>query len=139
MKMQRNNSGRLRPVRGTTLIELSVVIMVLMAMIGATMYFGGNIEKWRKGKRASQDLREVYAAQRSFLADNPRRTLNTLTANELVPYLPSQAASLPTPEGLSGSALSVKVTVSPPVLLAPDGTVYDPSGTGEDSLWDVGE
>ena len=139
MRIPTTNSSRRRPVHGTTLIELSVVIMVLMAMIGATMYFGGNIEKWRKGKSASQDLREIYAAQRSFLADNPRRTLNTLTAAELVPYLPSQAASLPAPEDLSGSALNVKVTVSPPVLLASDGTVYDPSGTGEDSLWDVGE
>ena len=129
-----------RPFRnGVTLLELTVVIMVIMAMIGTTMYFGGNIDEWRKGKQASESLREVYAAQRGFLADNPRRTLSSLTESELVPYLPSGGSSLPKPEGLNNNTLTINVKVSPPVLLKEDGTVYDPSGSNEDSLWDVGK
>ena len=128
-----------RPRRGTTLLELTVVIMVLMAMIGATMYFGGNIEEWRRGKHASEALREVYAAQRGFLADNPRRSLDSLTNAEVIPYLPSRGTVLPTPEALDGGTLTIDVTVSPPTLLTPGGTQYDPSGSGKDSLWDVGE
>jgi type II secretory pathway pseudopilin PulG len=120
-------------------LELTVVIMVIMAMIGATMYFGGNIDEWRRGKEASEALREVYAAQRAFLADNPRRTLGSLTDAELVPYLPSRGAALPSPEDLDGAALTVNVKVSPPTLLDAGGTTYDPSGSGEDSLWDVGK
>lgn len=122
-----------------TLIEMSLVIMLILAMIGATMYFGGNIDSWRKGKEASEALREVYAAQRSFLADHPRRTLGSLTGAELIPYLPTRTAALPTPESLDGAALTVNVQVSPPTLQKGDGTPYDPSGSKEDSLWDVGK
>ncbi len=139
MKLQDVPRLSRRSRRGTTLIELTVVIMVLMAMIGATMYFGGNIDTWRKGKRASEALREVYAAQRGFLADNPRRNLTSLIGSELVPYLPSRGSTLPTPEALDGTTLTVNVQVSPPKLQKADGTSYDPSGSGEDSLWDVGK
>ena len=128
-----------RLASGTTLLELTVVIMVILSMIGATMYFSGNINEWRQGKLGSEALREVYAAQRAFLADNPRRTVGSLTTGELIPYLPNQAAALPTPEALDGSTLVVKVTVSPPVLTTAGGSTYDPSGTTKDSLWDVGE
>ena len=124
--------------RGVTLIELTVVIFVVLSMMGATMYFAGNIGEWNEGKRASAALREVYAAQRSFLADHPRRTLASLTAAELVPYLPSKAATLPAVEDLEGNSLAINVTVSPPVLTTAGGANYDPSGSTEDSLWDVG-
>ena len=128
---------RMRP--GTTLLELTVVIMVILSMIATTMYFAGGIDDWRKGKLGAEALREVYAAQRAFLSDNPRRTIASLTDAELVPYLPNQATALPTPEALDGSALAVNVKVSPPVLRTSSGTTYDPSGTTKDSLWDIGE
>ena len=51
------------------MIELTVVIFVVLSLMGATMYFAGNIGDWNKGKRAAAALRDVYAAQRSFLAD----------------------------------------------------------------------
>lgn len=127
-----------RGQRGVTLVELTVVIFVLLSMIAATMYFGGNISEWRKGKEASESLRSVYAAQRGFLADNPRRTLNSLTAAELEPYLPNQSGSLPVIKSLNDVILSIDVTVSPPVCRSSDGTVYDPSSKIDDSLWDVG-
>lgn len=124
---------------GVTLLELTVVIFVILSMMGATMYFAGNIGDWNKGKRAASALREVYVAQRSFLADNPRRAVDSLTAEELIPYLPSGAGEFPTVESLEGGALGYVVTVSPPVLTAGDGGAYDPSGSSTDSLWDVGE
>ena len=141
MRMMTERTGRrgdcMRP--GTTLLELTVVIMVILSMIGVTMFFAGGIDEWRKGKLGSEALREVYAAQRSFLADNPRRTVASLTSAELIPYLPNRASGLPTPEALDGSSLVVNVKVSPPVLTTTSGTAYDPSGTTKDSLWDVGE
>jgi Flp pilus assembly protein TadG len=129
---------RRRPRKGVTLIELTVVIFVLLSMIGATMYFGGNISNWRLGKEASESLRSVYAAQRTFLADNPRRTLGSLTSAELVKYLPNQSGVMPTIKSLDGTTLTIDVKVSPPVCRSGDGTVYDPSSSINDSLWDVG-
>ena len=103
------------------------------------MYFSGNIGEWTKGKKAATALREVYAAQRSFLADNPRRAVSSITEADVLPYLPSGAASLPAVESLDGSGLGFKVSVTPPVLVSSGGITYDPSGSSEDSLWDVGE
>ena len=139
MMKQNTCKRKARMAAGTTLLELTVVIMVLLAMIGATMFVTGGISEWRKGKLASEDLRDVYAAQRSFLADNPRRAVSSLTSAELVEYLPSRTGVMPTPEAEDGTLLVVNVQVSPPVLRTAAGTNYDPSGTTSDSLWDVGE
>ena len=124
--------------KGVTLIELTVVIFVILSMIGATMYFGGNLSSWKKGKEASENLRSVYAAQRGFLADNPRRTLASLDASELVSYLPNQSGVMPVIKSLEDVTLTIDVTKSPPVCRSSDGTVYDPSSQIDDSLWDVG-
>lgn len=122
-----------------TLIELTLVIVILLTLMGTTMHFAGNIGDWNKGRKASAALRDVYAAQRAFLADHPRRSVSSLSGSELIPYLPSGANSLPAVEDLNGSALSYRVTVTPPVLTGSGGAVYDPSGSSDDSLWDVGE
>lgn len=122
-----------------TLIELTLVIFVLLSLMGATMYFAGNIGDWNKGKKAATALREVYTAQRSFLADHPRRAVSSITESELIPYLPSGASALPVVEDLDGGTLGYNVTVSPPVLVTGGGSTYDPTGSSEDSLWDVGE
>ena len=136
MKTARTNQRTLR--RGVTLIELTVVIFVLISIMGASMYFAGNIGEWRKGKLASEALTEVYAAQRSFLADHPRRTVASLTTAELVPYLPINTGKLPEVESLDGTVLGFDVTVSPPVLTL-GGAPYDPSDAKDDALWDVGK
>lgn len=132
-------SKRIQGAGGVTLIELTVVIFVVLSIMGATMYFAGNIGEWNKGKKAATALREVYAAQRSFLADNPRRSVSSITEAEIVPYLPSGGAALPAVEAIDGTALSYDVTFSPPTLVGAGGSVYDPSGSPTDSLWDVGE
>lgn len=133
----RCKSRRYRP--GVTLIELTVVIFVILSIMSASMYFAGNIGEWNKGKKAAAAVREVYAAQRSFLADHPRRQVSSLTQSELIPYLPSGASTLPAAEALDGTALGYNVAVSPPVLVTSGGSTYDPSGSAQDSLWDVGE
>ena len=102
---------------GVTLIELTVVIFVILSMIGATMYFGGNLSAWKKGKAASESLRAVYAAQRAFLADNPRRTLASLTSAELVGYLPNQSGRMPSIESLDGASLKRYGGIKKPVLI----------------------
>jgi len=120
-------------------VELTVVIFVILSIMGATMYFAGNIGEWNKGKKASAALREVFVAQRSYLADNPRREVASITGNDLIQYLPSGGSLLPRVEDLNGNSLSYDVTKSPPVLTELSGVVYDPSGSPVDSLWDVGE
>jgi len=122
-----------------TLIELTLVIMVIIGFMTASLFYAGNIGEWRKGKVASESLRSVYAAQRGFLADNPRRTLTSLGPAELVPYLPDKAPIFPVVEDLEGTNLTYNVQVAPPVLETSAGETYDPSGKPDDSLWDVGE
>lgn len=135
----KTETQRKRGKRGVTLIELTVVIFVILSIMGGTMYFAGNISEWNKGKKAAVSLREVYSAQRTFLADNPRRAVSSLTSSELIPYLPSGGAAFPTVEDLEDNTLNYDVTVSPPVFTDTSGGVYDPSGSSSDSLWDVGE
>lgn len=125
--------------KGVTLMELTLVIMVVLAFATATLFFAGNIRDWRKGKVASESLRSVYAAQRGFLADHPRRTLSSLDASELIQYLPTGASAFPDVEDLEGNSLDYNINVSPPVLEDSTGNTYDPSGKSDDSLWDVGE
>ena len=84
-------------------------------------------------------LREVYVAQRSYLADNPRKPINSINSKDLIPYLPSGGSTLPSVEDLNGNSLTFDVAKSPPVLTESSGSIYDPSGSFADSLWDVGE
>ena len=134
----KNTPNRSPSSAGVTLIELTVVIFMILSIMGASMYFAGNIGSWNKGKEASAALREVYTAQRAYLADNPRKAVAALTSNDLIKYLPSGGPAFPRVEDLNGNALSYEVTKSPPVLTGGGGT-YDPSGSSSDSLWDVGE
>jgi type II secretory pathway pseudopilin PulG len=124
--------------RGATLIEMSIVICVLLALMGTGLYFGNKISEWQAGKEAAEQLRGVYAAQRMYLADHPTTAVANLTHANLIPYLPNNPGAMPTVLSLDKQALAIKVTVSPPVLTLGD-AVYDPSGSPSDSLWDVGE
>ena len=125
--------------RGFTLLELTLVIMVLLALVSVGMYSGSAIKTWRLGRQASESLRSVYTAQKGFLADNPTVPVTSLTNALLIPYLTNKAASMPTVTSLTGATLNIKVTVFPPVVDNGSGVAYDPSGSTTDSLWDVGE
>jgi hypothetical protein len=74
-----------------------------------------------------------------FLADNPTVAVSAITTSNIVPYLPNRATTMPTVTSLTGTTLSIRVNVSPPVVNGGGSTTYDPSGKSNDSLWDVGE
>jgi len=124
--------------RGLTLLEMTIVILILLTLAGGSLYFGGKIGDWRRGRDAAETLRTVYAAQRMFLADNPTVAVSSLTPAQLIPYLPKGMTAMPTVTSLDDTELAIKITVSPPVVDAGDGAVYDPSGSSKDGLWDIG-
>ena len=138
MKQFRSLRLRSRPP-AFTLLEMTLVIMVLLALISVGMYSGSAIKTWRLGRQASESLRSVYTAQKLYLSDNPTVQVTSLTNTLLIPYLTSKATSMPTVTSLTGATLSIKVTVFPPVVDNGSGVAYDPSGSTTDSLWDVGE
>ncbi len=127
------------PSPGFTLLEMSVVLMVLLALMSTGLFISKKTDEWRLGRQASESLRSVYSAQRMYLADNPTASVSTITAALLIPYMPNQATSIPTITSLTGTTLTIILNVSPPVINAGSGSTYDPSGSSNDSLWDVGE
>ena len=133
---------RSRVRQAFTLLEMSIVIMVLIALISMGFYFNGAIDQWRAGSLAAETLRSVYIAQRTWLADNPTRTVADLAGangrNTLLPYLPGNPATFPNVQGLEGQTLDLRITVIPPRLFDA-GNTYDPSGNNSDGLWDVGQ
>lgn len=125
--------------RAFTLLEMTIVILVLMTLIGVGMFSSRKIGEWKLGRQAGETLRTVYSAQRMFLADNPTKLVANITAANIIPYLPNNATTMPTVKSLTGGSLGILVNQSPPVINAGSGVVYDPSGSNTDSLWDVGE
>ena len=125
--------------KGFTLIEISVVIAVLIALMSTGVFFSSAVTNWNAGRIASESLRSVYVAQRTYLADNPTASLSSLTEAKLLPYLPNKASSFPEIKSLEGSTLQINFNVSPPVVKDSSGQTYDPSESSTDSLWDVGE
>ncbi len=121
---------------GLSLIELTLVISILLALSTVGIVSYQNLISWRKGKLAGIELRSVYAAQRLYLADHPTRSAEMLETSSILPYLPNGIA-LPEINSLDGSPLTIRITTMPPVFLSGD-TVYDPSVSPNDSLWDVG-
>lgn len=124
--------------RGLTLIEMTVVLVVLMVLIGLSVFSVNGYKEWQRSTEASRALRMVYNAQRTYMAEHPTESVGSLTAAKIIPYLSGNSASLPTAEAIDGSELTVKVSVSPPVLVDAGGNDYDPSGDTADGIWDVG-
>ena len=124
---------------GFTLLEMTIVIMVLIALISTGLFVTRKMDEWKLGREASETLRSVYSAQRMYLSDNPTTAVSTITASKLLPYVQGQPTALPTVKSLTGNDLTILVNVSPPVINAGSGVSYDPSGDNRDSLWDVGE
>lgn len=122
-----------------TLLEMTIVILVLLTLVGIGTLSSGKISEWKLGREAGETLREVYSAQRLYLADHPTTKVSDITAASLIPYLPRKATAMPTVESLDGNQLAIRVNVSPPVVDSGDGSTYDPSGSSSDSLWDIGQ
>lgn len=124
---------------GVTLLEMTIVIMVLLALIGTGLFSYRKMDEWKLGRAASETLRQVYTAQRMFLADNPTRLVSSIVEADVIPYMRGNSTALPTVTSLTGAQLGILVNVSPPVINAGSGVPYDPSGNNRDSLWDIGE
>ncbi|MES2922279.1 MAG: type II secretion system protein [Verrucomicrobiota bacterium] len=132
-----------RSQRAFTLLEMTIVIMVLLALMKIGLFTSSKMDEWKLGRTASETLRGVYSAQRMYLADNPTTAPTALTDALLLPYMANNAAGpltvMPKVKSLTGASLGILVNVTPPVINAGSGTAYDPSGSNNDSLWDVGE
>ena len=128
-----------RSPRAFTLLEMTIVIMVLLALVKIGLFTSGKMDEWRLGRAASESLRSVYSAQRMYLADNPTVAVSAVTTTLLLPYLPNNQTVMPTVKSLTGTSLSILVNISPPIINNGSGVAYDPSGSTKDSLWDVGE
>jgi prepilin-type N-terminal cleavage/methylation domain-containing protein len=124
--------------RGVTLIEMTVVILVLLGLASISFMYAKGTENWKRGKDAAQKLQTVYAAQRAYLADNPTVAVSTLTSALILPYMPTGETTIPTATAENGGTLTIKLDVSPPVVVDGSGSAYDPSGSTSDGLWDVG-
>jgi len=122
-----------------TLLEMTIVIMVLLALIKSGLYVSTKMDEWKLGRDAAETLRTVYSAQRMYLADNPTVSVTDITSTVIIPYLPNGATAMPTVKSMVNTQLGILVNVSPPVINAGSGVTYDPSGSNKDSLWDVGE
>jgi len=130
---------RTRIPNGFTLLEMTVVIMVLMTLLGTGLFVSKQYGDWQLGRAAAEELRTVYAAQRMYLADNPTAVVANITTGQIIPYLPNRATTMPTVKSLTGQTLSIRVNVTPPNINNGSGGIYDPSGSSNDSLWDVGQ
>ena len=139
------NTSRLsrRFKRAFTLLEMTIVIMVLLALVKVGLFTSAKMDEWKLGRAASETLRGAYSGQRMLLADNPTLAPADITDVLVLPYMANNATgaltAMPTVKSLTGSTLGILVNVSPPVINAGTGATYDPSGSNKDSLWDVGE
>lgn len=146
------------PRNGFTLLEMTIVIMVLLALVKIGLFTSTKMDEWKLGRSASETLRKVYAAQRMYLADNPVTSVADLTDLMLIPYLPNVKvitpqpttlkAALPAVKSLTGAVLGFRINDTddkkPAVYLTDSGgALYDPTSPAPDyppdSLWDIGE
>ena len=121
---------------GFSLIEVAVTIGGILALAGIVSLGVGPYYAYRDGRAAGEMLRSVKAAQLMYLADNPSTAVSSLTQALLTPYMPQ--GNWPTLPKAKGQQPTVNCTVFPPVAVL-GGATYDPSGSSNDGLWDVGQ
>jgi len=125
-----------RSYRGTTLVELSVTIGIIVILASIVSLSVQPFMAYRDGRAAGEALRAVKAAQLMYLADHPATPVNTLTQAMLLPYMPNGA--WPTLPKAGSQTPTINCAVFPPVAVL-GGTTYDPTGSPTDGLWDVGQ
>lgn len=124
--------------RGLSLVEITLVIGLMLALASIITYSVSAMTNWQKGRDASEKLKSVYIAQKSYLADHPSKSYASFTSEELIPYLPNRPGAMPTAESLEKQNLVLNFTVMPPEYTL-GGSTYDPSDSTSDALWDVGK
>jgi prepilin-type N-terminal cleavage/methylation domain-containing protein len=131
MRISRRNKS------GYTLIEIAAAIAVMVALAAIVIAAGRGYANWSDGKQAADALRAVEAARRLYLADNPYADVNFLNQANLLPYLPGNV--WPTLPSVAGGTLTIHFTTpNQPPTLRLGGSVYDPSPSTTDGVWDVG-
>ncbi len=130
-------SSRPQP-QAFTLLEMSIVILMLMALMTMGIMTSRGMDDWKLARKASESLRNVYTAQRMYLADHPTRPVSELTAEMILPYMPNNGA-IETVKSKTGATLNILVNKFPPYIDAGNGSRYDPSGAFDDDLWDPGK
>src|ERR1700736_1275170 len=125
-----------RSTSGTTLVELSVTIAVILLLVSIVTLGIGAYRAYRDGRAAREMLSSVKAAQLMYLADNPSTPVANLTAALLTPYMPN--GTWPTLPAVGTQTPTINCAVFPPVAVL-GGATYDPSGSSTDGLWDVGK
>jgi|TARA_B100000927_G_scaffold51437_2_gene38278 type II secretory pathway pseudopilin PulG len=109
----------------------------MLVLASIVTYSASSITNWRKARTAAEQLKAVYIAQKSFMADHPTASPSSLSSSDIIPYLPGNPGSLPSAKSLDDEDLTINISLMPPVLEL-GGSTYDPSDSGEDGLWDVG-
>ena len=123
---------------GFTLIEISLVIGLLLALAtfaGMNVYA---VRNWQRGKDAAVSLQGVFASQRAYLSDHPTADISQVSEDQLRLYLPQGWLTMPEIVSLDEEILTVDHTIMPPVLML-GASIYDPSASRTDGLWDVGQ
>ena len=120
---------------GFTLVELSVTIAVILILVGAASLGIKPYYAYRDGRQAGEYLRSVKAAQLMYLSDNPSTAVTALTSALLLPYMPN--GTWPILPLVGTVSPTINCAVFPPVAVL-SGVTYDPSGSPNDGLWDVG-
>jgi type II secretory pathway pseudopilin PulG len=126
-----------RSEHGTTLVELSVTIGVIILLAGIVSLSVQPFIAYRDGRAAGEALRAVKAAQLLYLADHPATDVTSLTQEMLLPYMPNGA--WPALPKVGSQQPTINCAAFPPVATLGGSAPYDPSGPSDDGLWDVGK
>lgn len=121
---------------GFTLVELSVTIAMILVLVGGASLGIQPYLAYRDGRASGEMLRAVKAAQLMYLSDYPSTPVTSLTQALILPYMPH--GTWPTLPLVNGVAPTINCAVFPPVAIL-GGTIYDPSGSPTDGLWDAGQ
>src|ERR1700730_10512007 len=130
------NALKNRSTSGTTLVELSVTIAVILLLASIVTLGIGPYRAYRDGRAAGEMLSSIKASHLMYLADNPSTPVANLTAVLLTPYMPN--GKWPTLPAVGTQTPTINCAVFPPVATL-GGATYDPSGSSTDGLWDVGK
>ena len=130
--------------KGFTLIELTVVIVLILSIASISTFTVQSYVTWKEGIEAGAKLKEIHIAQKLYLADFPLETPSELAdpvnKQKFLNYLDSFNKHLPIINAKKkdgGSELEINILVIPPTLLL-NNQEYDPTGK-KDNLWDAGQ
>ena len=144
--MKRSNSNINLKQKGVTLIELTVVITVMIALISTVTLGVAAYRNWQRGLEGGEAIKAVYQAQRLYLADNPTKAVGGIVFTDISSYMPDAVTaadsgtagvvSLPNvTDPAGGTGITVNIQVSPPVM----NSHTDISNSTTDGLWDAGK